>query len=104
MGGYSGPGIKPIVVRMVYQCAKAVDIPIIGCGGISSAADAIEYMLAGASAVQVGTATFVNPSAMIEVISGLETFCKRKGIKRVSELRGMVRDRDMAVDQLEAIP
>jgi dihydroorotate dehydrogenase (NAD+) catalytic subunit len=104
MGGYSGPAVKPIIVRMVYQCAKVVDIPIIGCGGISCAADAIEYMLAGASAIQVGTATFVNPCAMIDIICGLQDFCKRKGIKRVSELTGMVRDRDMAVDQLEAIP
>lgn len=104
MGGYSGPAIKPIVVRMVYQCARAVDIPVIGCGGIATAADAVEYMLAGASAVQVGTATFINPSAMIDVIDGMEGFCKRKGIKRVSELTGMVRDVDMNVDQLEAIP
>lgn len=104
MGGYSGPAIKPIVVRMVYQCANAVGIPIIGCGGISSAADAIEYMVAGASAVQVGTATFVNPCAMLDVIQGLEEFCTRKGISRVSELTGAIRDRDMQVDELEAVP
>lgn len=104
MGGYSGPAVKPIVVRMVYQCAKAVGIPVIGCGGIANAADAIEYMVAGASAVQVGTATFVNPNVMLEVIDGLEEFCTRKGMARVSELTGAVRDRDMQVDELEAVP
>jgi dihydroorotate dehydrogenase (NAD+) catalytic subunit len=104
MGGYSGPGIKPIVVRMVYQCAKAVRIPVIGCGGIANAADAIEYMVAGASAVQVGTATFVDPTAMLKVIDGLEEFCARKGVARVSELTGAIRDRDMQVDELEAVP
>jgi dihydroorotate dehydrogenase (NAD+) catalytic subunit len=104
MGGYSGPAIKPIVVRMVYQCAKAVRIPVIGCGGISTAADAIEYILAGASAVQVGTATFVNPSAMLRVIDGLQDFCDRKGIARISALTGAIRDRDMQVGELEAIP
>jgi dihydroorotate dehydrogenase (NAD+) catalytic subunit len=104
MGGYSGPAIKPIVVRMVYQCAKAVAIPVIGCGGIANAADAIEYMLAGASAVQVGTATFVNPSAMLDVIDGIEDFCRRKRIARVSELTGAIRDRDMQLDELEAVP
>ena len=66
MGGLSGPAIKPIVLRQVFQCAKAVKIPIIGCGGISTAEDAVEYMLAGATAVQVGTATFLQPAAMIE--------------------------------------
>ena len=104
MGGYSGPAIKPIVVRMAYQCAKAVQIPIIGCGGIASSEDAVEYLLAGATAVQVGTATFVTPSAMLDVIDGLRKFCSRKGIARVSELTGMVRDRDMEVDELEAVP
>lgn len=104
MGGYSGPAIKPIIVRMVYQCAKSVHIPIIGCGGIATAEDAVEYMLAGATAVQVGTATFVNPNAMIEVVRDLIAFCQRKGIKRVGDLTGKIRDRDMHVDQLEAIP
>jgi dihydroorotate dehydrogenase (NAD+) catalytic subunit len=61
MGGLSGPAIKPIILRHVFQCARAVKIPVIGCGGIASAEDAIEYMLAGASAVQVGTATFLQP-------------------------------------------
>lgn len=104
MGGMSGPAVKPIVVRMTYQCAKVVDIPIIGCGGISTAADAVEYMLAGAAAVQVGTATFLRPSALTEVIDGLAAFCKRKGIARVADLTGAVIDAEMAVDDLEAVP
>src|SRR6185312_11541115 len=104
MGGYSGPAIKPIALRMVYQCAKAVDIPIVGCGGIATAEDAVEYMLAGATAVQVGTATFVQPNAMLDVIDGLTAFCDRKGISRVSELTGAVKDRGLQVDKLEALP
>ncbi len=104
MGGLSGPAVKPIVVRMTYQCAKAVRIPIIGCGGISTAEDAVEYMLAGATAVQVGTATFVRPAAMIDVIDGLAAFCARKGVTRVSDLTGAVVDGNMAVDELEALP
>src|SRR6202012_1529464 len=68
MGGLSGPAIKPIVLRQVYQCARTVKIPVIGCGGISTPEDAIEYMLAGAAAVQVGTATFIQPAAMIHII------------------------------------
>jgi dihydroorotate dehydrogenase (NAD+) catalytic subunit len=98
MGGMSGPAIKPIVVRMTYQCAKAVRIPVIGCGGISTAADAVEYMLAGATAVQVGTATFLHPSAMTDVIDGLIAFCERKRMGRVAALTGAVVDAEMAVD------
>lgn len=91
MGGLSGPAIKPIVLRHVFQCAKAVRIPVIGCGGISTAADAVEYLLAGASAVQVGTATFVQPAAMTTIIDGLEAFCVRREIPRVTDLiRGLV--------------
>jgi dihydroorotate dehydrogenase (NAD+) catalytic subunit len=90
MGGLSGPAIKPIVLRQVFQCARAVRIPIIGCGGISTAADAIEYMLAGASAVQVGTATFLQAAAMINVIDGLEIFCVQREIGRVTDLVGGV--------------
>ncbi|MEN3929933.1 dihydroorotate dehydrogenase [Microvirga sp. W0021] len=86
MGGLSGPAIKPIILRQVFQCARTVKIPVIGCGGISTADDAAEYMLAGASAVQVGTATFLQPTAMISVIEGLETFCLHRGIPRVSDL------------------
>src|SRR5690606_3043377 len=97
MGGLSGPAVKPIIVRMTHQCAKAVKIPIIGCGGIATAGDAVEYMLAGASAVQVGTATFVRPDAMPEVIAGLETYCARKGIARVAQLVGAVADTGLEV-------
>ena len=104
MGGMSGPAVKPIVVRMTYQCAKAVRIPVIGCGGISTAEDAVEYMLAGATAVQVGTATFLRPSAMIDVIDGLTAFCERKGIARISDLIGAVGDAELVVDDLEAVP
>jgi dihydroorotate dehydrogenase (NAD+) catalytic subunit len=90
MGGLSGEIVKPIVLRMTYQCARAVSIPVIGCGGIASAEDAVEYMLAGASAVQVGTATFVQPTAMLDVMKGIAAYCDRKGIARVTDLIGAV--------------
>jgi dihydroorotate dehydrogenase (NAD+) catalytic subunit len=90
MGGLSGPAIKPIILRHVFQCARAVKIPVIGCGGISSAEDAIEYMLAGASAVQVGTATFLQPAAMIGIIEGIERFCVVREIPRAADLIGGV--------------
>jgi dihydroorotate dehydrogenase (NAD+) catalytic subunit len=92
MGGLSGPAVKPIILRMVYQCARAVGIPVIGCGGISTAEDAVEYLLAGASAIQVGTATFVHPTALTSVIDGLAAFCARRGIARVADLIGAVCD------------
>jgi dihydroorotate dehydrogenase (NAD+) catalytic subunit len=104
MGGLSGPAVKPIMLRMTYQCAKAVGIPVIGCGGIATAEDAIEYMLAGASAVQVGTATFLRPRAMLDVIDGLAAYCERKGVARVETLVGAVVDTGMIVDELEAVP
>ncbi len=90
MGGLSGPAVKPIILRQVYQCARAVRAPIIGCGGIATAEDAIEYMLAGASAVQVGTATFIQPDAMIAILEGLARYCERKGVLRVADLIGAV--------------
>ena len=90
MGGLSGPAVKPIVLRQVYQCARAVKLPIIGCGGIATTEDAVEYMLAGASAVQVGTATFVMPAAMTTIIEGLAKFCERREISRVADLIGAV--------------
>lgn len=90
MGGLSGPAIKPIVLRQVFQCAKVVDIPVIACGGIATAEDAIEYMLAGASAVQVGTATFLQPAVMRTIIDGLEAFCLRRDIPRITDLIGGV--------------
>ena len=91
MGGLSGPAIRPLIVRMVFQCARAVKIPVIGCGGIMSAADAIEHLLAGATAVQVGTASFLDPAAMVGVIDGLDAYCERHGVARVAELTGAVR-------------
>lgn len=97
MGGLSGPVIKPIVVRMTYQCAHAVKIPVIGCGGIASAEDAIEYLLAGATAVQVGTATFQHPTVMLTILRDVESWCERKGIKRVGDLVGAVKDTDLEV-------
>jgi dihydroorotate dehydrogenase (NAD+) catalytic subunit len=90
MGGFSGPAIKPIVLRHVFQCARAVKIAVIGCGGISTAEDAVEYMLAGATAVQVGTATFLQPAAMIHIIDGLTSFCIHHNIPRVADLIGGV--------------
>jgi dihydroorotate dehydrogenase (NAD+) catalytic subunit len=89
-GGLSGPAIKPIVLRQVYQCARAVKIPVIGCGGISTSEDAVEYILAGASAVQVGTATFVQPAAMTTIIDGLVKFCERRDIAGIADLIGAV--------------
>jgi dihydroorotate dehydrogenase (NAD+) catalytic subunit len=91
MGGLSGPAIRPVIVRMVFQCARAVRIPIIGCGGIMSADDAVEYLLAGAVAVQVGTASFLDPAAMIRIIEGLLAYCERHGVASVRELTGGVR-------------
>ena len=91
MGGLSGPAIRPIVVRMVFQCARAVRIPVIGCGGIMTAEDAVEHLLAGAAAVQVGTAAFLDPAAMIRILEGLVEYCQRHGVARVAELTGAVR-------------
>jgi dihydroorotate dehydrogenase (NAD+) catalytic subunit len=91
MGGLSGPAIRPVVVRMVFQCARAVRIPVIGCGGIITAEDAVEHLLAGAAAVQVGTASFLDPAAMIRVLDGLVAYCERHGIARVADLVGAVR-------------
>lgn len=91
MGGLSGPAVRPVIVRMVFQCARVVKIPVIGCGGVMNAADAVEYLLAGASAVQVGTASFLDPAAMLAVIDGLAAYCDSHGIARVAELTGGVR-------------
>ncbi len=88
MGGLTGPATKPVILRMAYQCARAVAIPIIGCGGIATVADAVEYMLAGATAIQVGTANFIHPDAMIRIIDGLPEFCAQQGIARVADLTG----------------
>ncbi len=87
-GGMTGPATKPVILFMAYQVSAAVSIPVIGCGGIATAEDAIEYMLAGASAIQAGTVNFVHPTAMLDIIEGIEAYCRRKGIKRVSDLTG----------------
>ena len=89
--GVSGPAIHPIAVRMVYQVANAVNIPIIGMGGISSAEDAIEMILAGASAVAVGTANFHNPGITMEVVDGIEAYMKKYGFNSVQEMVGIVK-------------
>ncbi|MBP3475971.1 MAG: dihydroorotate dehydrogenase [Lachnospiraceae bacterium] len=89
-GGLSGPAIKPVAVRMVYQASHAVNIPIIGMGGIANAEDAIEFLLAGASAVAVGAMNFVNPYTTIEVIEGIEAYMKQYGIENVTDLIGAV--------------
>lgn len=89
-GGMSGPAIKPVAVRMVYQTAQAVQIPIIGMGGIGSAEDAIEFLLAGASAVAVGAMNFVNPYATVEVVEGIEAYMKQYDIENVTDLIGAV--------------
>lgn len=90
MGGLSGPCIKPIILRMVYQVYKKVGIPIIGCGGICSAEDAIEYMMAGASAVQVGTYNFVNPIGMVDIIQGMKEHAIRHKISSLNDIVGSV--------------
>ena len=90
-GGLSGPAVKPVAVRMVYQTANAVKIPIIGMGGISTAEDAIEFLLAGATAVSVGTANFFNPYATVEIVQGIEDYMKRYGVDDVNQLIGAVR-------------
>ncbi|MDE5865747.1 MAG: dihydroorotate dehydrogenase, partial [Lachnospiraceae bacterium] len=89
-GGLSGPAIKPVAVRMVYQAAYAVKIPIIGMGGIANAEDAIEFLLAGASAVAVGAMNFVNPYATVEIIEGIEAYMRSNGIEDISEIIGAV--------------
>lgn len=87
-GGLSGACVKPVALRMVWQVAKAVKIPVIGLGGISSATDAIEFMLAGASAIQIGTANFIDPAITVKVVDGIEEYLTRHGFKSVSDIVG----------------
>ena len=89
-GGLSGPAIKPVAVRMVYQAAHAVKIPVIGMGGIATAEDALEFILAGASAVAVGTANFVRPDATVRILDGMEAYMKEQGVEDIRELVGAV--------------
>ena len=90
-GGMSGPAIKPVAVRMVYQAACAVKLPIIGMGGIATAEDALEFIMAGATAVSVGTANFFNPYATVEIVEGIQAFMKEQGVQDIQELIGAVR-------------
>ena len=90
-GGMSGPAVKPVAVRMVYPCAQAVKIPIVGMGGIMTAEDALEFIMAGATAVAVGCANFINPYATQEIASGIEAFMKKEGVSDIAELIGCVR-------------
>ena len=91
-GGMSGPAIKPVAVRMVYQAAQAVNIPIIGMGGIATAEDAIEFILAGATAVSVGAMNFVNPYTTVEVVEGIERYMQQYGVENLTDLIGAVND------------
>ena len=90
-GGLSGPAIKPVALYMVYEVAGAVEVPVIGCGGITTASDAIEFIMAGASAIQVGTASFTNPRAPLDVLEGIEKFMEKEGIEDITELIGAAR-------------
>ncbi|WP_066894128.1 dihydroorotate dehydrogenase [Clostridium nigeriense] len=89
--GVSGPAVKPIALRMVHEVSKAVNIPVIGLGGISNGQDAIEFMMAGASAIQIGTINFINPMAGKEIINEMEAFCISQGIKDINEIVGCIR-------------
>jgi dihydroorotate dehydrogenase (NAD+) catalytic subunit len=90
VGGLSGPAIRPIAVRMVYECRKAVKIPVIGMGGIATATDALEFIIAGATAVQVGTANFVDPFIWSKLTAGIEDYMQRHGVRRVADLVGSI--------------
>jgi dihydroorotate dehydrogenase (NAD+) catalytic subunit len=87
-GGLSGPAIKPVALRMVWQVAKAVKVPVIGIGGIMTALDALEFIVAGATAVQVGTASFINPKASQEIAMGMERYLSDNGISSIGEMIG----------------
>lgn len=91
-GGLSGPAVKPVALRMVWQVAKAVQVPVIGLGGIMNADDAIEFLLAGASAIQIGTANFIDPTVTVKVAQGINDYLERHGCKSVSEIIGALED------------
>lgn len=88
VGGFSGPAVKPLALRMVWQCSKAVSVPILGMGGVTTGTDAVEFMLAGATAVAVGTANFMNPQATVDVIDGIIDYCEEQGVNDVNDLIG----------------
>lgn len=92
-GGLSGPAIKPVALYMVYQVAGAVDLPVIGCGGIVTAKDALEFIMAGATAIQVGTANFANPRVSLDVLEGMEEYTGKEGVKDIGELIGAARQK-----------
>ena len=89
-GGLSGPCVKPVALRMVWQTAQAVDIPVIGLGGIASWQDAVEFLLAGATAIQIGTYNFIDPAISLKVIDGIDDYCNRHGFRSVSEVTGIL--------------
>ena len=89
-GGLSGPAVRPVAVRMVWQVAKAVGIPVIGLGGITCARDALEFIMAGATAVQIGTYNFVDPAATAHTVDGLRDYCLRHGVDDINSLRGII--------------
>lgn len=88
VGGFSGPAVKPVALRMVWQCSKAVSVPILGMGGVTTGTDAVEFMLAGATAVAVGTANFMNPQSTVDVIDGIIDYCEEQGVNDVNDLIG----------------
>ena len=88
VGGFSGPAVKPVALRMVWQCSKAVSVPILGMGGVTTGTDAVEFILAGATAVAVGTANFMNPQATVDVIDGIIDYCEKQGVNDVNDLIG----------------
>ena len=88
VGGFSGPAVKPVALRMVWQCSKAVSVPILGMGGVTTGTDAVEFMLAGATAVAVGTANFMNPQSTVDVIDGIIDYCEEQGVNDVNNLIG----------------
>lgn len=88
VGGFSGPAVKPVALRMVWQCSKAVSVPILGMGGVTTGTDAVEFMLAGATAVAVGTANFMNPQATVDVIDAIIDYCEEQGVNDVNDLIG----------------
>lgn len=88
VGGFSGPAVKPVALRMVWQCSKAVSVPVLGMGGVTTGTDAVEFMLAGATAVAVGTANFMNPQSTVDVIDGIIDYCEEQGVNDVNDLIG----------------
>jgi len=103
MGGITGSVVKPIILRMAYQCTQTTTLPIIGCGGIASVADVAEYMLAGCTAVQVGTASFVHPTTMVDIIEGLPAYLATQGLERVTDLIGAMIEPEIEPAQRQAI-